>query len=398
MGANTSGGGLLDNVRRQLAQGRSDEAILADLIAGGLSRPSAERFLQRAGGGSASAAVPPPVPVVALPPPVPVFAPAAIDAPPPLPGEAPDGAPPPLPTEAPFFASPDPSPPTPEPMTTAPNRAWIGVIGGAVTLTFGLATVAWALSQDRNVRLRLPLVIVVTGGGWLLQATRAAVDRRQPATWLLPGLAMVPPLLAFVVVLGTLAVGRPRAADTAAIDPAATVDTAAAPARRTTRPPTREETIAHSVDTLEGQRAGDPCDAAYALARVGAREQAPILDRHLSEATTAFRKICLAHSLAQLGEGDAMMAHYLDWIAGEDDQLRHHAIVGFGHVGPRAAADAMPVLEQIVAGGTTAARRFTIVKTLARLGPTSRPLLETLARDDDPQVQAAAQTTLDTLR
>jgi hypothetical protein len=58
----------------------------------------------------------------------------------------------------------------------------------------------------------------------------------------------------------------------------------------------------------------------------------------------------------------------------------------------------MPVLEQIVANGATAARRFTIVKTLGRLGPASRPLLQTLARDDDPQVQAAAQGALDTLR
>lgn len=379
MGANTTGGGLLDNVRRQLAQGRSHDAILADLMAGGLSRPSAERFLQRAGGGSAMAATPPPLPTAA-----PVIAPA------------------PLAGAEPSVALPNEPPAAPEPTTPAPNRAWIGVIGGALTLTLGLAAVAWALSQERNVRLRLPLVIVVAGASWLLQATRSAVDRRQPATWLLPGLATIPPVLAFVVVLGTLAVGRPRAVGPAATDPAAVVDAPAPsprpPGRRTTRPPTREETIAQSVETLEGQRAGDACDAAYALARVDAREQAPILERRLSAATTAFHKICLAHSLARLGEGTAMMAHYLEWSGGDDDQLRHHAIVGFGHVGPTAAPDAMPVLEQIVANGATAARRFTIVKTLGRLGPASRPLLQTLARDDDPQVQAAAQGALDTLR
>jgi hypothetical protein len=402
MSANTAGGGLLDNVRRQLSQGRSDDAIVADLIAGGLSRQSAERFVLRAGGGSPVAAVPPPMRADVLPPPLPVFAQApAIDAPP-LSGGAPDLSPPLLPGEAPSFALPNSPPAAPEPTTALPNRAWIGVIGGALTLTLGLAAMAWALSQDRNVRLRLPLFIAVTGGSWLLHATRSAVDRQQPATWLLPGIASIPPLLAFVVVLGTLAVDRPRAAGSAAVDPSGAVEAPAAPARpagrQTTRPPTREERIARSVALLEGRTAGDPCDAAYALAQVGAREQAPILERHLSEATTAFRKICMAHSLAQLGEGDAMMNHYLEWSVGEDDQLRHHAIVGFGHVGPGAAADAMPVLEQIVAGGTTAARRFTIVKTLARLGPASRPLLQTLARDDDPQVQAAAQTTLDSLR
>jgi hypothetical protein len=399
MGSTTSGGGLLANLQRQLAQGRSDEEILADLTAGGLSRPSAERFLQRArtgGTGTASASptppvLPPPVPPPSvLPPPVPSVPQAAsLDAPPPLPGEAPTYSEPPLPL-----------PPAPEPEAPAPNRAWIGVIGGAITLTLGLAAVAWALQQER-VRIRLPIFIVLTGGAWLLQATRNAVDRR-PATWLLPAAAAVPPLLAFLVVLVTVAAGRPRPAQTPDADLSAAAVTSAAPTRpsgrRTTRPPTRDETIARSVETLEGQRRGDPCDAAYALARVGAREQVPILEHHLVEATAVLQKICLAHSIAQLGAGETVLPHYLEWSGSENDQLRHHAIVGFGHVGSNAASEAMPVLEHIVANGATAARRYTVVTTLGRLGPTARPLLQTLTRDDDPQVSAAAQRALDTLR
>ena len=44
MASTPSGGGLLANVQRQLAQGRSDEEILAGLTAGGLSLTSATRF------------------------------------------------------------------------------------------------------------------------------------------------------------------------------------------------------------------------------------------------------------------------------------------------------------------------------------------------------------------
>jgi hypothetical protein len=400
MGSNTAGVGLLAKLQHQLALGRSDEDSLADLTAGGLSRQSAERFLERARTGSTGAAparpmpAPPrPSPVVppTLPPPVPGLTHAAsFDAPPPLPGEAPTYTAPPLPL-----------PPAPAPEAPASNRAWIGVIGGAVTLTLGLAAVAWALSQDRNVRIRLPLFIVITGGGWMLQAVRSAVDRR-PATWLVPAIAAVPPLLAVVVVLGTLAAGRPRASEPADADPAAVATGSAGAARpsgrRTTRPPTREERIAESVETLDGQRQGDRCHAAYTLARVAAREQVPILEHHLSTATETPHKVCLAYALVLLGEGDAMLSHYLEWSRAEDDQLRHHGIVGFGHVGPSAASDALPVLEAAIASGSTPTRRFTVVRALARLGLPARPLLQTLARDDDPEVRAEAQKTLTWLR
>jgi hypothetical protein len=39
-----------------------------------------------------------------------------------------------------------------------------------------------------------------------------------------------------------------------------------------------------------------------------------------------------------------------------------------------------------------------VASTLAKLGPSARPLLQTLAADDDPQVRAFAGQALTTLR
>ncbi len=279
MGTITSGGGLLADVQRRLALGQSDAQILAELTASGLSRPSAERFLQRARAGDAPApgmpALPPPIPLVA---PLPSADATALD-PPPLVA---------APTALAASAAAESAP--------AHTFAWVSVLGAAATLTLGLAAVTWGLSQERNVRIRLPLVIAFTGGAWLLQASRRVVDPRRPVTWLLPAAAAMPPLLAFVVVLGTLAAGRPRPPGQAAgVDPSAQPAVSTTPAgttaRRATRPSTPDERLARSVATLVGTRPGDRCSAAQALAQLGASEHASIVERHLSDATALPQKI-----------------------------------------------------------------------------------------------------------
>jgi hypothetical protein len=363
MVSTTAGGGLLASVKQQLAQGRSEEEILAELAASGLSRASAERFLQRARPdvGASAAVVPPPLP-----------APTA-DEPPPLP------------------------PPASEPFVSA--GSWIGVIGGAVVLTLGLAAVAWSLSQPRSVRLRGPLFLVILGGGWMLQAARGAMDARRPATWILPGVAAVPPLVAFLAVLGTLAMTRTRGAERQETAPhAQEAPERRRPSRRTTAPPTREQAISLSVDTLEGRRKGDACVAANTLATSDARDHIGTLQARLAEARETYDLMCIGHALVKLGDTDAMLAKYMEWSQDETDVLRHHGIVGFGHIGPAAATQAMPVLEQAIAAGSTPARRYTVASTLAKLGPSARPLLQTLAADDDPQVRAFAAQALTTLR
>lgn len=55
----TQPGGIASSVRRQIAEGRSAEEIVETLVAGGLSKPTAERFVERA---MSEPAEPPPQP------------------------------------------------------------------------------------------------------------------------------------------------------------------------------------------------------------------------------------------------------------------------------------------------------------------------------------------------
>ena len=169
-------------------------------------------------------------------------------------------------------------------------------------------------------------------------------------------------------------------------------------ARRVVAPPSREDTIALKVDTLEGRRKGDACAAADDLASLDAREHVPTLENALSSAGADMDKTCIAYALVRLGDTDAMLAQYLEWSQAESDTLRHDAVVGFGHIGPAAAPQALPVLEHILAGTTTAAQRAVVARTLAKLGPSARPLLRPLAIDEDPQVRTIAQRILEESR
>jgi hypothetical protein len=387
--ASTSGGGVLADVQRQLAAGWSDEDILAALTAKGLSLASAERFLQRARpANGAPPPVPPPVPVV---PPLPADAPTVVfDALPPVPFDGP----PPLPADAP----PPRSPVVPAASAAdAPSTgSRLGVIGGAVVMTLGLVLLAWALGQER-VRIRLPLAITFSGAAWMFSAARALIDLRRPATWVLPGSAAAVPAVAALAVLGAvLTTGAPKAPRDAAADAAGIPERSASAPRRPKE--TREATIVKHVDRLQGTRTGDPCQAALALAELGAREQVPNLVHFLDEATDDQQKICAAYALVRLGEGSAMLPRYVEWSQAESEQLVHGAIVGFGHIGPSAAHEAVPVLQDALTDQPTAARRWVIVSTLAKLGPTAAPVLQLVVDDEDAQVRTAAQKALEKLR
>jgi hypothetical protein len=207
MATTSSSGGVIDTVRHQLAAGYSGDEIVDGLIAGGLSRVSAERFLQRAGGQVTSpvlAATPPPMPIAA-PPPVPAHAAVLVASPPPLPATPtgtmawapPVDAPPPLPAWAPppmpaaydsSAASPPPFAPATHPQHPSPYPAYGGapaasssskgsinglkLAGGAALLVVGVVLLALSLSASGRVRLKLPLALVFGGGVTLVQAIR----------------------------------------------------------------------------------------------------------------------------------------------------------------------------------------------------------------------------------
>ena len=375
--ATSSGGGVLAEVQRQLAAGWSDEEILAALTAKGLSPASAERFLQRA---RPPGSAPPPLPA-ALPPPLPALPP-PVD---PVDAEAATVA----------FAAPVPSPPSAsaDPPSAASK---LGVIGGSVVMTLGLIALAWALGQER-VRIRVPLALTLSGAAWLASAARAVVDPRRPASWLLPGTAAAPPALAALAVVGAvLTTGTPKP------PPDVSEIATSVPERRApgpnTRTSTRDTAIARFVEQLHDPSAGDPCQAAQRLAMLPAREAVPDLMRFLETSTENDRKVCAAHALAMLGEGPAMLPIYLEWLQSDTDLLVHHAIVGFGHIGPSAAHEAVPALQDALADGPSDARRWVIVSTLARLGPSAAPALQRLVDDENANVRTAAQKALEKLR
>jgi hypothetical protein len=277
-----------------------------------------------------------------------------------------------------------------------PKRSWANVVGGAVVLTIGLVLLAWALPRQRDVRIKLPLAMVGAGAGWMLVAVRESIDRRRPATWVVPGVSAVPPALACVAVLGAFVAARDR--QPADVEAATPVEEARVRPRPVVVPPSREETIALTVAILEGRQEGDTCTAAYELASLDARESVAALEHVLSTATADLERTCVAYALVRLGDIDAMLAQYLEWSRAGSAPLRHTAVVGFGHIGPSAAPQALPVLEHILASGATAAQRYTVAETLGKLGPTARPVLQPLTADQDPQVRAVALRTLEALR
>lgn len=153
MSATTSGGSVVETIRQQLSAGYTGDQVVEGLMAGGLSRPSAERFVMRAGGHVASVA-PPPIPslpvetAMVMPPPVPAAYQPASEA-------------------APLQQS----PPAVPARTQSPMNG-LKLAGGAALLLVGVALLAFSLSASGRVRLKLPIALVLGGGATLVQAIR----------------------------------------------------------------------------------------------------------------------------------------------------------------------------------------------------------------------------------
>ena len=171
MATTSSGGGVIDTVRQQLAAGYSGDAIVEGLMAGGLSRPSAERFVQRAGGQVAAATfapTPPPLPPAAATFETPSYAP-SVDVPPPVPVSYQTTTP--FPPTTAYPVNPYPSQVQAAPAaSTRSSMNGLKLAGGALLLLVGVGLLALSLSASGRVRLKLPLALVVGGGLTLAQA------------------------------------------------------------------------------------------------------------------------------------------------------------------------------------------------------------------------------------
>jgi hypothetical protein len=157
-----------------------------------------------------------------------------------------------------------------------------------------------------------------------------------------------------------------------------------------------ERHAARVTRALRELRPSEPmaaCDAALALGDAQAREAIPALLALLKrpDAMGATRN-CAASALVRLGETDHSLAFYLECTKSEGD-LRRSAIIGFGEIGPKAASVALPFLAERL-HSPYKDERYLTVESLARLGVAAQPLLQEAEHDADASVRQRATRAL----
>lgn len=347
----TPGGGIASRVQDELAAGRTDAEILDGLAASGLSRKTAERFLEK-----------------------------ARSAPP-----APDA----MSAEA---FQPPPS------MTDSYGRALAGASASALLI---VAHLWFQHTGTVHVRPR-SLGPLLVGFLWTAHHAFRYVGAAQPRPWRAVGWAVMLPLTVATGLFGYSEGYRPFRQNTAARKQAvaemSAVDRQAADARRAAADATRLEQAraddARLLGLLENDRVPTmQCTAALDLGRTGRRAHVPVLYDVLRTARFDELKGCAAAGLVQLGEVGAMLGRYDDWARGSNDTLRRSALSGFGEIGPEAAALALPHLS-VELQSPHASTRWVTVAILSKLGPDARPLLEQATSDVDNDVREHARTAL----
>ncbi len=135
------------------------------------------------------------------------------------------------------------------------------------------------------------------------------------------------------------------------------------------------------------------CDAALLLGRSGRREAVPDLEVLVRNPGYTRVQGCAAAALVQLGEIDTALAFYVESAGSADPDLRRSAFTGFGEIGLRAAPVALPFLAEALHSPHWDTR-YLAVDTLSKLGPTARPLLEEALRDAQKDIRERATRAL----
>lgn len=343
--ASAGGGNLTARIRAGLAAGRTRDEVVADLVASGLSRASAERFVERA-------------------------------------QAADTGAPPP-----PDAAAEDPG----------GRRA---MVSGAFWLSLGACVtgVTWLLAKPGG-KYVLAYGAVAAGAlafarglsRWWRTATR-------PFPWR-PVLvaACLPPFGACALFGGTAGARACQQSRRAAErerhereEQARQEDEAAAARREASdqaRSAAQAKRVQNAWDTVRtSDRPDTLCTAALLVGRNGFREAIPDLEVLLRNPRYTNVQNCAAGALVELGEIDTALAFYTESATGPDPDLRRAALGGFGDIGPRAAPVALPFLAEALRSEHWDTR-YLAVDALAKLGPDARPLLEEARNDARKEVR-----------
>lgn len=351
----TVGGGIASRVEDALAAGRTDAEILDGLTASGLSRKSAERFLEKA---RSTAPAPDPRPAAA---------------------------------------------PQPPPAMTDTYRH---ALPAASAIAAQALVLYWVLHTGILRWPRLALVPVCIAWLWVAYGACRSVLATNPRPWRSVAWAVMLPLALGTGLFGYSDVYRPFRKGAAereqAVAEMSAVDRRAAEARREAADSARLEQARQDDErvlrVLKDDRVPTmQCTAALDLGRTGRRAHVPVLYDVLRTARFDEVKGCAAAGLVQLGEVGAMLGRYDDWARGSNETLRRSALSGFGEIGPEAASFALPYLSAELQSPYMSTRWVT-VDTLAKLGPDARPLLEQAANDADPRVRERARTALEALQ
>lgn len=155
------------------------------------------------------------------------------------------------------------------------------------------------------------------------------------------------------------------------------------------------ERVAQARDRLlTSSTAMTLCEAALDLGHAKAREAIPDLTAVLERAgESASVRHCAASALVELGEVDRPLAFYVACAQAGTTALRAVARSGFGDIGPRAAAAAVPFLTAELDSPHMDVR-YAAAHALSKLGPAAEPALRRAARDPDPTVRSLAHQAL----
>ena len=154
-----------------------------------------------------------------------------------------------------------------------------------------------------------------------------------------------------------------------------------------------DQRTGRALERLGSDHPMTQCDAALQLGRMGARAHVAALADTMSSARFTSVRVCAASALVTLGEHATAMRAYTEWADLTDDTLKRAALMGFGEVGPSAAAIALPHLALALQSPHMDVR-YLAVDSLSKLGPSAVPLLEQASKDPDRHVRESAERAL----
>lgn len=140
------------------------------------------------------------------------------------------------------------------------------------------------------------------------------------------------------------------------------------------------------------------CDAATSLEKDQAIEAIPDLVSAVDRVTNSESvRNCAAHALVVLGAPDRAVAFFKECVRVGTPTARNYASSGFAAMGPSMAEFALPLLREDLRSPYPD-RRYVAVENLQQVGEAARELLGTAAGDSDPTVSERAKQALLALR